>query len=38
MDFDAFRPRVEAVAATGENAEFLEPLETWQRAYRGDRE
>jgi hypothetical protein len=32
MDLDAFRPRVEAVAAAGENPEVQEFLEAWQHA------
>lgn len=35
MDLDAFRPRVEAVAAAGENPEVQEFLEAWQRADQG---
>jgi hypothetical protein len=38
MELDAFRPRVEAVATTGENAEVKELLEAWQRPDRGDRD
>lgn len=38
MDLDAFRPRTEAVAAMGENAEAQEPLEAWQPADRCDRD
>lgn len=38
LDLDAFRPRVEAVAAAGGNSEVLEFLEAWQRADRGDRD
>jgi hypothetical protein len=37
MDLDAFRPRVEAVAAAGASPEVQEFLEAWQRADRGDR-
>lgn len=38
MDLDAFRSRVEAVAATGTSPEVQEFLEAWQRADRGDRD
>jgi len=38
MNLDAFRARVEAVAAAGGNPEVQEFLEAWRRAYRGDRD
>jgi predicted KAP-like P-loop ATPase len=36
MDLDAFRLRVEAVAAAGANSEVQEFLEAWRRADRGE--
>ena len=38
IDLEAFRPRVEAVAATGASPEVQEFLAAWQRADRGDRD
>lgn len=38
VDFDAFRKRVEEVAATGSAAEVVEFLEAWRRADRGERD
>lgn len=38
IDLDAFRPRVEAVAAADASPEVLEFLDAWQRADRGDRD
>lgn len=36
MDLDAFRSRVEAVAAAGGNPEIQEFLEAWHRADQGN--
>ncbi|MGB9989861.1 KAP family P-loop NTPase fold protein [Massilia sp. SM-13] len=36
MDLEAFRARVDAVAAVGDSVEVQEFLEAWQRADRGD--
>lgn len=38
MDLEAFRARVEALAAVGESPEVQEFLEAWQRADRRDRD
>ncbi len=38
IDLDAFLPRVEAVAAAGENPEVQEFLDAWRLADRGDRD
>jgi hypothetical protein len=38
IDLDAFRPRVETVAAAGKSPEVQEFLDAWQRATRGDRD
>ncbi|MCA8070583.1 KAP family P-loop NTPase fold protein [Burkholderia vietnamiensis] len=38
IDLEAFRARVEAIAAVGESPEVQEFLEAWQRADRGDRD
>lgn len=38
LDLEAFRARVEAIAAVGESLEVQEFLEAWQRADRGDRD
>jgi hypothetical protein len=38
VDLDAFRKRVEEVAATGSAAEVVEFIEAWRRADRGERD
>ena len=38
VDLDAFRKRVEEVAATGSAAEVVEFLEAWRSADRGERD